>query len=167
MQLFGTLQSFKFWWKPKNMITEFCSIALREALWIYFHEALCVEFSIRTIRHKPPVPFWGKLCDFFLRKIFILDWFKLCIADFRFNGVERKIHIKAYFHSMSMSKVHKVHPLDCLLIIVSVEEKELHVSLGQSVLACPSPHNDLKYIVRNKQFNVYLKMVHWNVVSLI
>lgn len=38
-------------------------------------------------------------------------------------------------------KVHKVDPLNCLLIIVSVKEKELHVSLGQSVLASPGPHD--------------------------
>ena len=50
------LQKYKFSKQPKNMITEFCSIALGEALGVYFHKALCVKFSIRTVRHEPPVP---------------------------------------------------------------------------------------------------------------
>ena len=52
----------------------------------------------------------------------------------------------------SKSKVHKVHSLNCLLIIVSVEEEELHISLGQPVLASPSPHDDFQKIAWSNYF---------------
>ena len=68
------------WWMvantfpPENMITEFSSVSLRKTFWVDLHEALGVEFTIRTVRHEASVPFWVQMTETFTKNVFNWAW---------------------------------------------------------------------------------------------
>ena len=63
---------------PENVITEFCSVSLRETLGVNLHEGFCVEFPLGAVRHEAFIPLWEQrntLNDVFRGEVFIFTCF--------------------------------------------------------------------------------------------
>lgn len=95
------------------MITEFCGVARGEALGVDLHEALGVELALGTVRHEASVPLYTH-------------------TNFSFQTL---------VFSLYKVETLRVRPtLNGFLVVVGVQEQELHVGLGEPLLAAPGPH---------------------------
>lgn len=98
---------------PEHMITEFCGVARGEALGVDLHEALGVELALGTVRHEASVPLYTH-------------------TNFSFQTL---------VFSLYKVETLRVRPtLNGFLVVVGVQEQELHVGLGEPLLAAPGPH---------------------------
>ena len=133
---------------PENVITEFCSVSLRETFGVNLHEWFCVEFPLGTVGHEAFIPLWGQRNSFNIKinKIILIevlgrDKKTLSLQDWEWN-----MHCLIWKY---------VSALNGLLVVVSVEEEELHVSPGESLPAATCAHPTDCHQARRKQQQVW------------